>query len=250
MGQYHSIFNLDKKSTYGPSDLNSFVKLMEQALTPGPCAGLLTVLAGEWKGDRVAVIGDYAEDTDLDLADSDLPASQIYSGEGFTEYGDTLRDLLASTGVARFTEEQVTPAYSRKVCVLADRTPGADAPQIVVFNHDRGEVLSPRGMGDDGTLIGTINTGYDDGTATGLYVLLAASCKGGPRGGGDIHSDDALVGSWAGDHISVLDAAEVPGSAVDITAGVRGVLAEAEPVAYRVADDGMVERKTAYASVF
>lgn len=244
MGQYHSIFNLDKKSTYSPRPLGSGVKLMEQALSTGPCAALLALLADDahWRGDRIAVMGDYAEPADLSG-----DAATVYAEADFAEYDADVRKALTDGGIAEFTTEQVMPQWSREVCTLTDRTPGADDPQIVVFNHDRGEYLAPRGMGDDGTLIGTINTGADGGTATGLYVLLAASCKGGARGGGDIHSSTPLVGQWAGDHISVLPAAEVADGAVDITAGIREVLTEAGEVNFTVGDDGAVtDRKFAW----
>jgi hypothetical protein len=39
------------------------------------------------------------------------------------------------------------------------------------------------------------------GTMMGLAVLLAV---GNGRGGGDLHSEDKIVGSWAGDKIAII----------------------------------------------
>lgn len=82
MGQYHILANLDKKEFVHPHDLACGLKLWEQiANNPGTGAALIVLLAcsngrgggdfmknemvGSWAGDRIAVVGDYAEDSDL-----------------------------------------------------------------------------------------------------------------------------------------------------------------------------------------
>lgn len=89
MGQYHVCVNLDKREFIHPYRLGDGLKLMEFGNSAG---GLMTGLAillavsngrgggdldfdesdeevasvvGRWGGDRIAIVGDYAEDTDL-----------------------------------------------------------------------------------------------------------------------------------------------------------------------------------------
>ena len=87
MGQYHYVVNLDKKEFINPHVLGTGLKLWEQlANFPGTGQGLIVLLAcsngrgggdfrkshvnneqivGRWAGDRIAIVGDYAEDGDL-----------------------------------------------------------------------------------------------------------------------------------------------------------------------------------------
>lgn len=89
MGQYHMVVNLDRHEYIMPHKLGSGLKLWEQLANtnPGVGAALIALLAvsngrgggdldtslgqdviGRWGGDRIAIIGDYAEDSDLDNA--------------------------------------------------------------------------------------------------------------------------------------------------------------------------------------
>ena len=70
------------------------------------------------------------------------------------------------------------------------------------FNLDKREQLYPHAFGDGLKLMEF--GGSSQGLMTGLAILLASSCKGGARGGGDVHSSDPLVGSWAGDRIAIV----------------------------------------------
>lgn len=87
MGQYHKTVNLDKKEFIHPHKLASGLKLWEQlANSNGPGQALIVLLAhpdhrgggdfnadselaqktiGRWRGDRIAIIGDYAEEGDI-----------------------------------------------------------------------------------------------------------------------------------------------------------------------------------------
>lgn len=83
MGQYHLTVNLDKREFIHPHKLGNGLKLLEQTGSNVPAAlfMLLAVsngrgggdfnddvdlpLIGSWGGDRVAVVGDYAETSDL-----------------------------------------------------------------------------------------------------------------------------------------------------------------------------------------
>ena len=71
-----------------------------------------------------------------------------------------------------------------------------------IVNMDKKQFLQPHKF-DDGLKLMEFGCS-SDGTMTALAVLLACACKGGARGGGDIHSADPLVGSWAGDRIAIV----------------------------------------------
>jgi hypothetical protein len=67
-----------------------------------------------------------------------------------------------------------------------------------VVNLDKREYLHPHRMGDGLKLLEFGSSG--DGTMLGLAVLLA---DGNGRGGGDLHSEHPIIGSWAGDRIVI-----------------------------------------------
>jgi hypothetical protein len=85
MGQYHSLYNLDKREVLHPHDLGLGAKQWEHTGTSGGLSDLLYALTttspmrgggdficeepinflGRWVGDRVVVVGDYAEQGDI-----------------------------------------------------------------------------------------------------------------------------------------------------------------------------------------
>lgn len=81
MGQYHKLYNLDKREYVHPHRLDNGIKLLEQVGHNKSTASALFLLVansngrgggdaeahhmiGRWAGDRVLVQGDYAEPTD------------------------------------------------------------------------------------------------------------------------------------------------------------------------------------------
>jgi len=68
----------------------------------------------------------------------------------------------------------------------------------LIVNIDKGQYLHPHKFGDGLKLTEFGNSA--EGTLTGLAILLA---DGNGRGGGDLRSDDPIVGSWAGDRIVI-----------------------------------------------
>lgn len=94
MSQYWIPVNLTKREYVHPHKPATGLQLWEQVANhPGTGAALLVLCAampqqrgggvvaphpiiGRWAGDRVALVGDYAEDSDLQ--DSPVPASTIY----------------------------------------------------------------------------------------------------------------------------------------------------------------------------
>lgn len=94
MGQYWMPVNLTKREYISPHKLGTGLKLWEQlANGQGTGAALIVLCAamperrgggdlqedpviGRWAGDQIALVGDYAEDSDLPNAP--IPASTIY----------------------------------------------------------------------------------------------------------------------------------------------------------------------------
>lgn len=101
MGQYHDVVNLDKKEYIHAHSINNGLKLMEQCGFEKCTATALWLLLacsngrgggdakphpliGRWAGDRIAVIGDYAEPNDI----SGMDASEIHKATDTGEYKD------------------------------------------------------------------------------------------------------------------------------------------------------------------
>jgi len=127
MGQYHLTVNLDKREFVHPHKLASGLKLWEQlACEIGPGKALIVLLAhperrgggdldtsselaqrtiGRWRGDRIAIIGDYAENGDLpNKQPGDLPASEIYSA-GWLDITDDVCAVIEHELQGKFTGE-------------------------------------------------------------------------------------------------------------------------------------------------
>ncbi len=76
-----------------------------------------------------------------------------------------------------------------------------------VINIDKKQYLYPHKLGDGLKLMEFGMSSY--GTMTALAVLLA---DGNGRGGGDLHSEDPIIGSWAGDRIVIAGDYADPGN--------------------------------------
>jgi hypothetical protein len=100
MGQYHYIANLDRGELISPHTLGTGLKLWEQlANHPGTGAALIVLLAsasngagggdlrsdsdviGSWRGDRIAMVGDYDDDSHYDTIDGNMTGAQIYDSD-------------------------------------------------------------------------------------------------------------------------------------------------------------------------
>ena len=68
----------------------------------------------------------------------------------------------------------------------------------LIINLDKKQFIHPHKFGDGLKLLEFGASG--EGTMTGLAILLA---DGNNRGGGDLRSNDPIIGSWAGDRIVI-----------------------------------------------
>jgi hypothetical protein len=127
MGQYWKVVNLDKREFVHPHKLGCGLKLWEQvANAPGTGAALIILCAampeqrgggdleilpgfekiiGRWAGDRVALIGDYAED-------SDLPRAR---DKASTIYGRCLDDDDDASGIPGKPYRDISDLVSRQI---------------------------------------------------------------------------------------------------------------------------------------
>lgn len=110
MGQYWLPVNLDKKEYIWPHALGTGLKLWEQlANHPGTGSALILLCAamperrgsgdfhpspviGRWAGDRIALVGDYAEDSDLP---AEFEASKIFDYCHTGAYTDITEQVCA-----------------------------------------------------------------------------------------------------------------------------------------------------------
>lgn len=130
MGQYHYIVNFDKQEYIDPNKVGSGQKAWEQlANVPSTPQALFILLVcsngrgggdlntpvfteektiGRWAGDRIAVVGDYAEDNDIPHLAIEEPLSAIYTlcREGsYREISHLVRTILAAElGVRYFSK--------------------------------------------------------------------------------------------------------------------------------------------------
>lgn len=105
MGQYHEVYNLDKKERIDPHAIDNGLKLYEQVGRIGSTStALFALLAnsngrgggdfpehnliGHWAGDRILVQGDYAERGDNGY----VPAAEL---EGFKDISGQVSEMLA-----------------------------------------------------------------------------------------------------------------------------------------------------------
>lgn len=104
MGQYHTLYNIDKKEVVYADEINNGLKLMEQCgWEKSTAISLWLMLAnsnghgcgdakphkmvGRWAGDRTVVQGDYAKEGDpAYLSESDR--------EGFTNISPLVMEML------------------------------------------------------------------------------------------------------------------------------------------------------------
>jgi hypothetical protein len=105
MGQYHEVYNLDKKERIYPHAINNGLKLYEQVGHIGSTStALFALLAnsngrgggdfpkhdliGHWAGDRILIQGDYAEP-------DDQAAHHESELEAFTDISEKVAEMLA-----------------------------------------------------------------------------------------------------------------------------------------------------------
>lgn len=104
MGQYHKVYNIDKKQFIHPHKIDNGLKLVEQiGHLRSTSTALFLLLSnsngrgggdvlkhdfiGKWAGDRVVIQGDYAEDCDNGFINND-------DIESYSDISDMVNQML------------------------------------------------------------------------------------------------------------------------------------------------------------
>lgn len=149
MGQYFVAVSLDSREFVSAHSFGNPVKLVEMANNPaGVGVALMILLAcssgrgggdfsddpvvGRWAGDRIALVGDYAEDDDLPADCLGYRASKIYGlcaregdpledleGEPYTDISDLVKPAIEAACRVRF--EKTEDGFIYKLDLIAGK---------------------------------------------------------------------------------------------------------------------------------
>lgn len=149
MGQYWIPVNLDKREYIHPHKLGTGLKLWEQVANhPGTGAALLMLTAampetrgggdlrledeasrkiiGRWAGDRIAIVGDYAEDSDLP---EEFEASTIYN---LCSSEEEIGEVIEHWEKCEWSDEpEVKATYAERAERLRESGPYTDISEAV-----------------------------------------------------------------------------------------------------------------------
>lgn len=244
MGQYFIVVNLDDKTWVDPHNMNDLAKAVE--LGSNPC-GLMTGIAallgnGDWKSKHIALLGDYTEPTDKagstglnwnetvgvnsDLDGQSSLHTVISKSSSWNEISKHARHLSYKTG-------NVSSGFS----AVNTKKLGHRATNSVIFNEDKREFLDPKNLGD--FLFWEDFAVSPTGGILSAFAGLLLTSNG--QGGGD-YPEHPLIGSWAGDKISVGNASSASGK--DISIPVQSFLKRTFGVKFKELDNGEWARYT------
>lgn len=191
MGQYYIIANVDKKEFLHPHNYGCGMKLTEWSYQGNHLVNaMLNLMKNRWKGDRVFVVGDYA-----DLKD--------YDGDS-KNWHDTYADLVKEFGLFDGDYEGHPDAYSLfsfAECMFKhlskSKTGAKKTSARYLYNHATKQIVD----------ISECPKNNYDYTFSPISLLLA---MGNGRGGGDYHEhlpSYGLIGAWVStsQHIEVAD---------------------------------------------
>lgn len=226
MGQYHAPVNLDKAEALHAHRMGQGLKLMEWGSGgyggPTTAMALLMAPGGRWHGDRLAVVGDYAEPGDLpEGAPFAADPSDAYATKEKEETTAEAKKLVGEAFGVRYDADDgygdATFDRSRMADLVADTRDDLTFGPLYVVDLDGGQFLDPHAFGSGRNLAAIALRSC--GVMLAATVLLAVSNG---RGGGDLHSDDPLIGSW-GAHRVVIGPRPDDG-ALDLSERVRDML--------------------------
>lgn len=181
MGQYFKIVNVDKKLYISPWDMDNGAKLMEWAYRGNAMVtALLNLLSNEWKGDRVYVVGDYAE--------ADNPEEPCYKA---------IKALEEEWGLPKKGDVESVYGYAdvnfSNVSLLADREYHG---LRYIYNHKTKQFVDMEKCPVEEVWYNEIKEEITVFKIAPLPLLIA---MGNDRGGGDFHEGNIgfeYVGSW------------------------------------------------------
>lgn len=170
MGQHYKIVNIDKEELLEPRRLDNGLQLLHWSYSNTYTNfALMNMVAGPWKGDRVFVVGDYA-----DLEEPDEPCHKA------------LKKILEEKRIKNL-HCYAESAY-KDVSKNADKT---DHHYKYLYNHALKTVIELDKC--------PIEWVFDDGEVQTVAPLPLLIAMGNNRGGGDFYDDKhgyEYVGSW------------------------------------------------------
>lgn len=206
MGQYYKIINVDKKQVMEPLDFENGMKLTEWAWSGNWLVlALLNLLKDEWKGDRVYVVGDYAE-----TKDRKDDSEEIWYKAHDKIYGDILLDhlihLKKTEGIILFGRDEYMPTIYAMTEHWERIKPGdvecRRSDVRYIYNHQTEQFIDLLHCPIEWIYRGEDNAPRPVRMAP-LPLLLA---MGNGRGGGDYweeHNNADIVGSWCDTSASI-----------------------------------------------
>ena len=192
MGQYYFIINVDKKQYLHAHKYDNGLKLMEWSWVGNRLSNKMAHLMKKtWKGDRVYVVGDYA-----DLED--------YEGDS-KNWHDTYARLVDEFGIMDGDYKSHPDSYSMfayagknfKHIYQSKQYANAKLDIRYIYNHATHQVIDLKECPED-------ENGWQ------IFPLSLLLAMGNGRGGGDYYHTNPgydLVGSWCGtsEYIEVTD---------------------------------------------
>lgn len=195
MGQYYSIANMDKKEYLYTHDYDCGLKLMEFSYKENKVIEqMLKLMNTDWKGDKVFIVGDYADQSDLNEC-------------WIKPYQEACKafDILDKTKVVYENEyeynldDYINDNFTRIKPHIKGRTPR------YVYNTNKQNYLDLNHANIAWAYKEEKNGKEYKGTTqfSDISLLLA---MGNGRGGGDYHTEDCseLVGSWCEDSDALI----------------------------------------------
>lgn len=187
MGQYYKAINVDKKEYINPHAYDCGAKLMEFSYIDSTLDGndftnaLHSLMQNEWRGDRVYVVGDYADFTrSNDIDDLWLPVLEELKKE-FKGLGTKDKDGYEIT--------LYSLAYDFNHLLVSNPEPALR----YMYNSKTKEYIDLKDL--------PVQWTNDNNKKVSIDPLPLLICIGNDRGGGDFHRGDNIgydnVGYWA-----------------------------------------------------
>lgn len=195
MGQYYTIANVDKKEYLYSHDYNCGLKLMEFSyiVSDGSANDFMSalnyLLDNDWKGDRVYVIGDYANTNESDENDKNwIPVLDKLQTEFNT---DCLYEYISKNFK---TLKGIPTDYIAKPYLCNNLT------QEYINLRSLPVAWDLKDSDEE-----ELRNKY-----VAIYPLPLLLAMGNNRGGGDYHEDTSFVGSWTDTSKSIFFSDTIP----------------------------------------
>jgi hypothetical protein len=183
MGQYYKPINIDKKQYVYSHDFGNGLKLMEHSYVGNHFVNAVESLlceGGAWHGDRIVWAGDYAD------PEKGARAKRYKDSSGqMKSFKPNLFDLI-DDGVKK--EMRIKPDMTEK-------------NHRFVINLDTKQFVDTEKV----PLTDVYTDEHGKEWPFTIHPLPILTCEGNGRGGGDLHKEDPLVGTWARQRVVVSD---------------------------------------------